>query len=435
MNFLELNVTKRINDALVQFGYSEATDIQVKAIPVILDGKDVLASAQTGTGKTAAFAIPMLQKFSEGPKPKGKRKIRGVILSPTRELAQQIYESYVTYSKFLNLKIGVIYGGVSQKRQERFLNAGVDIIISTPGRLMDLMEQKLVNLSSVEMFVLDEADRLLDMGFIHDIKIITKPIPKDSQTLLFSATLPKTVMAIADELMSDPIRIAAAMVTSPVEKIEQSLYYVDPDNKKRLLVDLIKSELNGTILVFARTKNNTEQIVTYLEKHDITARAIHGDKSQNKRIKVLKDFKEYKFQVLVGTDVASRGIDIDNLSCVINYNIPEEAETYVHRIGRTGRAGEEGRSISFCDYGERGLLKSIEKMMDYKIDVVTDHEYPMVDETVQAPRSGGGGGRRGKQGRGGNKGGKKRSGGGSGHGGGNRGKRSSRGKAPKKASK
>ncbi len=405
MNFLELNVNKRINDALVQFGYSEATDIQIKAIPIILDGKDVLASAQTGTGKTAAFAVPMLQQLTLEKKPKGKRKIRGVIISPTRELAQQIYESYITYSKYLNVKIGVIYGGVSQKRQERFLHNGVDIIISTPGRLMDLMEQRLVDLRHVEMFVLDEADRLLDMGFIHDIKVIAKPIPKDRQTLLFSATLPKKVLEIAEELMIDPIRIAAERVSSPVEKIDQTLYYVDPDNKKRLLVDLIKKDLNGTILVFARTKNNTEQIVKYLERHDITARSIHGDKSQNKRIKVLKDFKDYKFQVLVGTDVASRGIDIDNLSCVINYNIPEEAETYVHRIGRTGRAGEDGRAISFCDYGERGLLKDIEKLMQLDVPVVEDHDYPLVDKSVQPPRSGGGGGRR-KGGRGkGNKGG------------------------------
>lgn len=400
MNFLELNVTERINDALVEFGYTEATDIQEKAIPIIMDGKDVLASAQTGTGKTAAFAIPMLQSFSKRKKPKGKRKIKGVVISPTRELAQQIYESYVTYSKFLNIKVGVIYGGVSQKRQERFLNSGVDIIISTPGRLMDLMEQRLVDLSGVEMFVLDEADRLLDMGFIHDIKKIVKPISEDRQTLLFSATLPKTVMDIAKELMNNPVQIAAARVTAPVEKIDQTLYFIDPDNKKRLLVDLLKSEVNGTTLVFARTKNNTEQIVKYLERHDITARSIHGDKSQNKRIKVLRDFKNYKFQVLVGTDVASRGIDIDNLSCVINYNIPEEAETYIHRVGRTGRAGEEGRAISFCDWGERGLLKDIEKLMKFEIEVVEDHDYPLVDKSVQPPRSGGGGGRRGKQGRG-----------------------------------
>ena len=278
---------------------------------------------------------------------------------------------------------------------------------------MDLMEQRLVDLRHVEMFVLDEADRLLDMGFIHDIKVIAKPIPKDRQTLLFSATLPKKVLEIAEELMIDPIRIAAERVSSPVEKIDQTLYYIDPDNKKRLLVDLIKKDLNGTILVFARTKNNTEQIVKYLERHDITARSIHGDKSQNKRIKVLKDFKDYKFQVLVGTDVASRGIDIDNLSCVINYNIPEEAETYVHRIGRTGRAGEEGRAISFCDYGERGLLKDIEKLMQLDVPVVEDHDYPLVDKSVQPPRSGGGGGRR-KGGRGkGNKGGSRNKRGGS----------------------
>ncbi|NLC54523.1 MAG: DEAD/DEAH box helicase [Erysipelothrix sp.] len=394
MNFLDLNITQRIIDALIANGYTEPTEIQQKAIPIILDRKDLLASAQTGTGKTAAFAIPMLQLLTQKKKPKGQRKVRGLIISPTRELAQQIYESYITYGKFLNLKVGVIYGGVSQKRQEKFLRSGVDIIISTPGRLMDLMEQGLVDVSNVEMLVLDEADRLLDMGFIHDIKVIVKPIKTERQTLLFSATLPKSVLDIAKELMDNPVRIAAAKVSSPVEAIEQSLYYVDPDNKKRLLVDLIKTELNDTILVFARTKNNTEQIVTYLEKNDITARAIHGDKSQNKRIKVLRDFKNYQFQVLVATDVASRGIDIDSLACVINYNIPEEAETYIHRIGRTARAGLEGRAIAFCDYGERGLLKDIEKLMELQIPVIEEHEYPMIDETVTPPRSGGGGKRR-----------------------------------------
>lgn len=416
MNFLDLNVTSRINDALVQFGYKEATEIQIKAIPIILDGKDLLASAQTGTGKTAAFAIPMLQKFSLRKKPKGKRKIKGLIISPTRELAQQIYESYETYGKYLNLKVGVIYGGVSQKRQERFLQNGVDIIISTPGRLMDLMNQGMVDLSNVEMFVLDEADRLLDMGFIHDIKVISKPIKESRQTLLFSATLPQSVLNIAKELMNDPIRIAAAKVSSPVEAIDQSVYFIDPDNKKKLLVDLIKSELNDTVLVFARTKNNTEQIVKYLERHDITARAIHGDKSQNNRIKALKDFKNYKFQVLVGTDVASRGLDIEDLACVVNYNIPEEAETYIHRIGRTGRAGEKGRAIAFCDYGERGLFNDIQKLMELEVSVVEEHEYPMVDTTVQPPRSGGGGKRRGggNKKNAGRKGGRPRRGGGKG---------------------
>ena len=390
MNFLDLNVTKRINDALLEFGYTEATDIQEKAIPAILEGKDVLASAQTGTGKTAAFAIPMLQNIHKSKKTKGRRKIKGLIISPTRELAQQIYDNYKVYSKYLNIKIGVIYGGVSQKRQEKFLHNGVDVVISTPGRLMDLMNQGFVDLRFVETFVLDEADRLLDMGFIHDIKKIVKPIPEDRQTLLFSATLPKSVMNVAKEIMRDPIRIAAARVSSPVEKIKQTLYYVDPDNKKKLLVDIIQEGLNDTVLVFARTKNNTERIVKYLEKNNITARAIHGDKSQNKRRKTLNDFKNYKFQVLVGTDVASRGLDIDALSCVVNYNIPEEAETFIHRIGRTGRAGEEGRAIAFCDYGERGLLKDIEKLMDFEIEVVEDHPYPLLDKSVKPPRSGGG---------------------------------------------
>lgn len=388
MNFLDLGVDNRINKALLESGYSEPTDIQKQAIPALFEGSDVLASAQTGTGKTAAFAIPMLQKFALN-KRKGKRKIKGLVIAPTRELAEQIYESYKTYGKYLDVKVGVIYGGVSQRSQERFLKSGVDIIISTSGRLIDLINQGVIDLSNVEIFVLDEADRLLDMGFIHDIKIISKQIKEKRQTLLFSATLPKAVLNIAAELMDNPLRIAAQKVSSPVDKITQKLYYVDPDNKKALLKDLLLNELNDSVIVFARTKNNTEQIVKYLNKHNISANAIHGDKSQNKRLKVLSDFKAYKFQVLVATDVASRGLDIDSLSCVINYNIPEESETYIHRIGRTGRANLEGLAIAFCDFGERGLLKDIEKLMGFSIDVIENHDYPMVDESVLPPQANG----------------------------------------------
>lgn len=386
MDFKQLDIIDNINQAILEAGYSTPTDIQKQAIPLINDARDVLASAQTGTGKTAAFAIPMLQRFRH--KPKGKRKLKGLVVAPTRELAQQIYESYLTYGKYLNVKVGVIYGGVSQKRQERFLANGVDIVIATPGRLIDLIKQRVINLTDVEMFVLDEADRLLDMGFINDIKLIAKEVSQKRQTLLFSATLPKAVLSIAKELMDNPIRLAAQKISSPVAKIEQSLYYVDPDNKKKLLVDLLKQDLNDTVIVFARTKNNTEQIVKHLKKHGISAEAIHGDKSQNKRIKTLNDFKNYKFQVLVATDVASRGLDIDDLSCVINYNIPSEAETYIHRIGRTARAGEAGLAIAFCDYGERKLFADIEALMDTKVAII-EHDYPMVDKSVLPPNSGG----------------------------------------------
>lgn len=383
MNFNELDLIKPLKKALNEIGYEEPTPIQRKALPQVLNGSDLLATAETGTGKTAAFALPMLQNFFK--KNVNHDGIRGLVLAPTRELAQQIFENYYEYSKYLSIQTAVIFGGVSQKRQERILVRKPEIVIATPGRLIDLMNQGIVKLDKIEMFVLDEADRLLDMGFIHDINKIGESLPKTCQTLLFSATMPKSVVTISKKLLKDPIRVKTSVESAPASTIKQKLYYVDPDNKKKLLVDLIQEEYNDNLLVFVRTKNNAERLTKYLNKAGIESMAIHGDKSQSQRMKALKGFKEYKFQVLVATDVAARGIDIDKLACVVNYNIPSEAEVYVHRIGRTGRAGAIGESVAFCDYGERGLLKDVEKLMDMKIEVISDHPYPMVDTSIQAP--------------------------------------------------
>lgn len=383
MTFNDLNLIKPLQKAIDDMGYESPTPIQEKAITPVLEGKDLLATAETGTGKTAAFALPMLQNFFN--KNAEHAAIRGLVVAPTRELAQQIFENYYEYSKYVNVKTAVIFGGVSQKRQERILSRRPEIVIATPGRLIDLMNQGIIRLNKIEMFVLDEADRLLDMGFLPDINKITQELPDDCQTLLFSATMPKSVVKISEKLLTNPEVVKTNVESAPADTISQKLYYVDPDNKKKLLVDLIRSEYNDNMIVFVRTKNNAERLMKYLNKEGIESMAIHGDKSQNQRIKALKGFKEYKFQVLVATDVAARGIDIDKLGCVVNYNIPNESEVYVHRIGRTGRAGAVGQSVSFSDYGERGYIKDIEKLMDMKIEVVKDHPYPMVDTSIQPP--------------------------------------------------
>lgn len=416
MNFNELEIIKPIAKALSDIGYEAATPIQEESIPHILQGRDILGTASTGTGKTAAFAVPMLQNLFNSNV--SHRKIRGLVIAPTRELAQQILDSYKSYSKHLSIKVGVIFGGVSQRRQETMLKRGVDIVIATPGRLMDLMDQGLVDLSFVEMFVLDEADRLLDMGFVNDINKISEKLPETVQTLLFSATMPKGVIKLTEDLLKDPVKIATAVVSSVAETVSQKVYFVDPDNKRLLLVDIIKKDFNDSVLVFVRTKSNAERLTRFLNKEGITAGTIHGDKSQNQRIRALDGFKKYKFQVLVATDVAARGIDIDKLGCVVNFNIPDEAEAYVHRIGRTGRAGEEGVSISFCDHGEKGLLKEVQKLIKQEIPIEHEHDYPLEDTTVTPPNNGSrkGRGRRGNSRRGGGGGGqggqgRKRSGG------------------------
>lgn len=381
MKFEELNIIDPILKALKDENYKEASKIQEEAIPSILLGKDILGCAQTGTGKTAAFAIPTLQRLYNSNKTDKKKKIQSLILTPTRELAIQIYESIQAYGKNLNLKPAVIFGGVPQKPQEEMIRKGVDILIATPGRLNDLVNQKIIDLSAIEIFILDEADRMLDMGFINDVKKVIKYIPTERQTLFFSATMPNEIKNLVSTLLVDPVVVEVTPVSSTAEKIEQSLYYVDKPNKKKLLISLLKTEGIPSALVFTRTKSDANRLVKYLEAAEIGAKAIHGNKSQNARQLALQSFKNREIKVLVATDIAARGIDIDELSHVINYHLPNIPETYVHRIGRTGRAGLNGIGISFCDVDEIPYVRDIEKLIKKKIDVVEVHKYPMVNLT------------------------------------------------------
>lgn len=381
MKFEELNIIDPILKALKDENYKEASKIQEEAIPSILLGKDILGCAQTGTGKTAAFAIPTLQRLYNSNKTDKKKKIQSLILTPTRELAIQIYESIQAYGKNLNLKPAVIFGGVPQKPQEEMIRKGVDILIATPGRLNDLVNQKIIDLSAIEIFILDEADRMLDMGFINDVKKVIKYIPRERQTLFFSATMPNEIKNLVSTLLVDPVVVEVTPVSSTAERIEQSLYYVDKPNKKKLLISLLKAEGIPSALVFTRTKSDANRLVKYLEAAEIGAKAIHGNKSQNARQLALQSFKNREIRVLVATDIAARGIDIDELSHVINYHLPNIPETYVHRIGRTGRAGLNGIGISFCDVDEIPYVRDIEKLIKKKIDVVEVHKYPMVNLT------------------------------------------------------
>ncbi|BCZ47655.1 ATP-dependent RNA helicase RhlE [Clostridium gelidum] len=381
MKFEELNIIEPILKALKDENYKEPSKIQEEAIPSILLGKDLLGCAQTGTGKTAAFAIPTLQLLHNSNKIAKKKKIQSLILTPTRELAIQIYDNFQSYGKNLNLKSAVIFGGVSQKPQEEVLRKGVDILIATPGRLNDLVNQKIIDLSEIEIFILDEADRMLDMGFINDVKKIIRYIPKKRQTLFFSATMPSEIKKLVSTLLVDPVVVEVTPVSSTVDKIKQSLYYVDKANKRKLLISLLKTDEIKSALVFTRTKSDANRLVKYLEDAQIGAKAIHGNKSQNARQEALQSFKDKKIQVLIATDIAARGIDIDELSHVINYGLPNIPETYVHRIGRTGRAGQRGIAISFSDVDEVPFVRDIEKLIKKKIDVVEGHKFPMVNLT------------------------------------------------------
>jgi len=382
MEFKELNIMPSILKALNNENYIVPTPIQEKAIPVVLDGRDLLGCAQTGTGKTAAFAIPTLQLLSEEKNVNmTRRNIRALIITPTRELALQIYESFCTYGKYTELKSCVIFGGVSQRPQEENLKKGVDILIATPGRLNDLMNQKLVNLSHIKIFILDEADRMLDMGFIHDVKQIITKIPDKKQTLLFSATMPPAIERMASTILVNPVKIAITPESTTVEMIDQFLYYVDKENKKNILLHILKDKSIVSALVFTRTKHGADRVVRALAKENVIAQAIHGDKSQNARQLALNNFKNKSLRVLVATDIAARGIDIDELSHVINFDLPNVPETYVHRIGRTGRAGLGGVAISFCDFDEKELLVDIEKLIRKHIPVVEDHPYPLLINT------------------------------------------------------
>ena len=374
MQFKDLNIMPEILRALKNENYKIPTPIQEEAIPVVLSGRDLLGCAQTGTGKTAAFAIPTLQMLSGEETPRWeKRTIKALVVTPTRELAIQIYDSFNTYGQFTSLKTCVVYGGVSQKPQEENLKRGVDILVATPGRLLDLMDQKIVNIEKIRILVLDEADRMLDMGFIHDVKKIIARTPEKKQTLFFSATMPPDIAKLAAKILKNPEKIEITPAATTVEAIEQYLYFVDKGNKKDLLLHILKTKNPDSTLVFTRTKHGADRVVRQLSKSNVVAQAIHGDKSQGARQRALNDFKDKKLRVLVATDIAARGIDIDELACVVNYDLPDVPETYVHRIGRTGRAGLEGIAISFCDFDEKAQLADIEKLIGKKLIEVTDH--------------------------------------------------------------
>ena len=375
MTFAQLGLCPPILKALAEEGYESPSPIQEKAIPPALDGRDVLGCAQTGTGKTCAFAAPILQRL-DGEKVSG-RPIRALVLTPTRELALQIQESFAAYGRHLPLRSAVIFGGVGQAPQVEQLKKGVDILVATPGRLGDLYGQKLIDLSKLEIFVLDEADRMLDMGFIHDVRRILGWLPRQKQTLFFSATMPPEVRGLVDGLLVNPVKVAVNPVSSPVEIIDQKLYYVDRGNKTRLLAHLIRELDVKNALVFTRTKHGANKVAGDLAKAGITAAAIHGNKSQTARQQALADFKSGAVKVLVATDIAARGLDIEELSHVFNYNLPDVPETYVHRIGRTGRAGHGGTAISFCDINEKEELKAIEKLIGKAVPVVENHPWPM----------------------------------------------------------
>jgi ATP-dependent RNA helicase RhlE len=376
MTFQELNLIEPITKALTEEGYTTPTPIQAKAIPLILQHRDLLGCAQTGTGKTAAFAIPMLQILEEKPKNKNEKgPIRALILTPTRELAIQIGESFAAYGRFTNISHTVIFGGVGQKPQTDALRRGVDILIATPGRLLDLINQGFVHLKQLEIFVLDEADRMLDMGFVHDVKKILKLLPAKRQSLFFSATMPPVIMTLADTILSNPAKVEVTPVSSTADTIKQSVYFVDKSDKNNLLLHILKDDTIATALVFTRTKHGADKVVKVLRKAGVTSEAIHGNKSQNARQNALKNFKSQTTRVLVATDIAARGIDVDDLTHVINYEIPNIPETYVHRIGRTGRAGAKGTAFSFCDVDEKGYLKDIHKLIDKNIPVTKDHPY------------------------------------------------------------
>lgn len=382
MLFKELNLIPPILDALRAEGYTQPTPIQEQAIPLILQGKDLLGCAQTGTGKTAAFAIPILQLLhaKKSTDRNLKRPIKALIVTPTRELAIQISESFNAYGKNTGLKNTVVFGGVSQKAQTDALKAGVDILIATPGRLLDLIQQKFVHLNSLDIFVLDEADRMLDMGFIHDVKKLLNIIPARRQSLFFSATMAPTIVKLAETILNKPASVSVTPVSSTAETIKQFVYFVDQKNKNSLLSHVLADKAIGTALVFTRTKHGANKVTKYLLSKNITAEAIHGNKSQSARQTALQNFKNRTTRILVATDIASRGIDIDDLTHVINFEIPNISETYVHRIGRSGRAGAKGTSFSFCDAEEKEFLRDIEKLIGKKIPVVEDHPFPMTND-------------------------------------------------------
>jgi len=379
MQFDSLNIIEPILRAVKEEGYTIPTPIQAESIPIILQGTDLLGCAQTGTGKTAAFAIPILQLLSANKVFDRKRKIRSLIVTPTRELAIQIGESFNAYGRHTGITNTVIFGGVNQNPQTNTLLRGVDIVIATPGRLLDLINQGFMNLRDVEILVLDEADRMLDMGFIHDVKKIMALIPKKRQTLFFSATMPVEIVKLSATILNNPRKVSVTPDSLTVDIIRQFVYFVDKGNKNSLLVNILKEQDIKTALVFTRTKHGADKVVKILLKNNITAEAIHGNKAQNARQRALTNFKAQTTRVLVATDIAARGIDVDDLEYVINFEMSNIAETYVHRIGRTGRAGAKGTAYSFCDAEEKEFLRDVEKLINKRIPVIDNHPFPLMD--------------------------------------------------------
>jgi ATP-dependent RNA helicase RhlE len=393
MLFEELSLSKSIQRAVFEAGYTETTPIQEQAIPIVLTGRDLVGCAQTGTGKTAAFAIPIIHQLHRmvGSSKKAKA-IRALVITPTRELAVQIGQNFDKYGQYTNLTQLTIFGGVSQIPQVDVLRKGVDILIATPGRLLDLHKQGFIDLDQLHTLVLDEADQMLDMGFVNDVKKIVKLTPNNRQTLLFSATMPIAIRELAELFLKDPASVTVSPVSSTAEKVEQRIYFVDKTEKRNLLYHLIRNEKLSDVLVFSRTKHGADNVVKALRKHGVAAEAIHGDKSQSARQRVLDAFKNKEVGVLVATDIAARGIDIDLLPYVINFDLPNIPETYVHRIGRTGRAGSSGVAISFCSKDEAPYWKDIQKLIKVDVQVITEHPYPWHEgspslETAAPPKN------------------------------------------------
>jgi ATP-dependent RNA helicase RhlE len=383
MTFNDLGLVEPILKALQHEGYTTPTPIQEQSIPSLLAGRDLLGCAQTGTGKTAAFAIPIIQKlYNEKHLEKGHKNIKALILTPTRELAIQIEESFKAYGKHTGLNQLVIFGGVSQYHQTEALKRGVDILVATPGRLLDLIQQRFISLAHIKVFVLDEADRMLDMGFVHDVKKVIVRLPEVRQTLFFSATMPNEIQGLANAILSNPVKVEVTPVSSTADTIEQSMYFVEKANKPALLKHLLKDVAIKSALVFTRTKHGADKVVKYLENAGIGSQAIHGNKSQNARQNALSNFKNGTTRVLVATDIAARGIDIDELSHVINFELPNVPETYVHRIGRTGRAGFSGIAYSFCDEEEKEFLRDIHKLIGKQIPIEVNNPYQMEDVSL-----------------------------------------------------
>ena len=375
MTFEKLKISEPILRALKEEGYTSPTPIQELAIPILLNRRDLLGCAQTGTGKTAAFSIPIIQHLNEYPQTSGRRKVKALVITPTRELALQIGENFAAYARHTNIKHTVIFGGVKQGSQTRALRQGVDVIIATPGRLLDLIGQGFISLKDIKYFTLDEADQMLEMGFIHDIRLIISKLPKKRQSLFFSATMPPKIVSLANDILGNPEKVTIKPEQATAERVEQGVYFVSKSSKPKLLIHLIKEKQVKSLLVFARTKHGANRIVKHLDKAGIQSAAIHGNKSQTARQKALKNFKDGNINVLVATDIAARGIDIDKLELVINFELPNIPETYVHRIGRTGRAQASGDALSFCDEDEKVYLRDIQKLIKQTVPVIEEHPY------------------------------------------------------------